>query len=77
MVFGFVTLCEEEDRNSTKKMNKQNSQVKPAEGLKMKDEFSLEAKFYDKIWGKHDYDADVKFLDDLFKEHGCRSVIDI
>lgn len=43
----------------------------------MKDKFSLEAKFYDKIWGKYDYDADVKFLDDLFKEHGCRSVIDI
>jgi SAM-dependent methyltransferase len=43
----------------------------------MKDKFSLEAKFYDKIWGKYDYDSDVKFLDDLFKEHRCRSVIDI
>jgi ubiquinone/menaquinone biosynthesis C-methylase UbiE len=46
-------------------------------GLKMEDEFSLEAKFYDRIWGKYDYDSDVKFLNDLFKEHRCRSVIDI
>lgn len=43
----------------------------------MIDEFSLEAKIYDKIWGKYDYDADVKFLDGLFKEYGCRSIIDI
>ena len=43
----------------------------------MIDEFSLEAKIYDKIWGKYDYDADVKFLDWLFKEYGCRSIIDI
>jgi 2-polyprenyl-3-methyl-5-hydroxy-6-metoxy-1,4-benzoquinol methylase len=43
----------------------------------MKDEFSLEAKIYDKIWGTHDYDADVSFLDELFREHNCKSVIDI
>jgi SAM-dependent methyltransferase len=43
----------------------------------MKDEFSLEAKLYDKVWGKHDYDADVKFLVDVFKAHSCKSVIDI
>jgi len=43
----------------------------------MEDEFNLEAKFYDKIWGKYDYDADVKFLDVLFKEHDCRSIIDV
>lgn len=43
----------------------------------MKDKFGLEAKFYDKIWGKYDYDADVKFLDDFLREHKCRSVIDI
>jgi ubiquinone/menaquinone biosynthesis C-methylase UbiE len=43
----------------------------------VEDEFSLEARLYDKIWGKHDYDSDVKFLDDLFKEHRCESIIDI
>lgn len=43
----------------------------------MKDKFSLEAKLYDKIWGRYDYDADIKFLDGLFKEHGCRSIIDV
>lgn len=43
----------------------------------MEDEFSLEAKFYDKIWGKHDYDADVKFLDALFRKYGCKRIIDI
>jgi len=43
----------------------------------MKDEFSLEAKIYDKIWGKYDYAADVKFLDGLFKEHNCQKIIDI
>jgi len=43
----------------------------------MKDEFSLEARFYDKIWGKHDYDSDVKLLDDFFRKHHCRNVIDI
>jgi len=45
--------------------------------MKMKDEFSLEARFYDKIWGKHDYDADAKFLACLFRKYRCRSVIDI
>jgi ubiquinone/menaquinone biosynthesis C-methylase UbiE len=45
--------------------------------LKIEDEFSLEARFYDKIWGKYDYDSDVKFLDELLKEHKCRSIIDI
>jgi len=43
----------------------------------MKDEFSLEARFYDKIWGRHDYDGDVKFLADFFRKYHCRSVIDI
>lgn len=43
----------------------------------MKDKFSLEAKFYDKIWGKYDYDADIRFLDYLFRQHKSRSVIDI
>jgi ubiquinone/menaquinone biosynthesis C-methylase UbiE len=43
----------------------------------MKDEFSLEAKIYDKIWGRYDYDADVRFLDELFRTHNCRSIIDI
>jgi 2-polyprenyl-3-methyl-5-hydroxy-6-metoxy-1,4-benzoquinol methylase len=43
----------------------------------MKDEFSLEAKIYDKVWGKHDYDSDVKFLNALFHKHGCRSIVDI
>jgi ubiquinone/menaquinone biosynthesis C-methylase UbiE len=43
----------------------------------MKDEFSMEAKLYDKVWGKHDYDADIKFLDDLLRKHNFKSVIDI
>ena len=43
----------------------------------MQDEFSIEARFYDKIWGRYDYDGDVKFLVDLFRKHHCRSVIDI
>jgi ubiquinone/menaquinone biosynthesis C-methylase UbiE len=43
----------------------------------MKDEFGIEARLYDKIWGKYDYDSDVKFLNNLFKEHGCRSIIDV
>jgi SAM-dependent methyltransferase len=43
----------------------------------MKDEFSLEARFYDKIWGRVDYDADAKFLADFFRRYHCRSVIDI
>jgi hypothetical protein len=28
----------------------------------MKDEFSFEAKLYDKVWGKYDYDKDVRAL---------------
>ncbi len=43
----------------------------------MKDEFSLEARFYDKIWGRRDYDADAKFLADFFRKYHCRNVIDI
>jgi len=43
----------------------------------MKDEFSLEARFYEKIWGRYDYDADVKFLTGFFRKYHCRSVIDI
>jgi 2-polyprenyl-3-methyl-5-hydroxy-6-metoxy-1,4-benzoquinol methylase len=43
----------------------------------MKDEFNLEAKLYDKVWGKYDYDKDVRFLNSLFHRYGCRSIIDI
>jgi len=43
----------------------------------MKDEFSLEARFYDKIWGRRDYDSDAKFLADFFRKYHCRNVIDI
>ncbi|MEM2058765.1 MAG: class I SAM-dependent methyltransferase [Thermoproteota archaeon] len=43
----------------------------------MKDVFSLEAKLYDKIWGRYDYDSDVEFLDTLFREYGCKGIIDI
>jgi len=43
----------------------------------MKDEFALEAELYDKVWGKHDYDKDVKFLNSLFRKHNCRSIIDV
>ncbi len=43
----------------------------------MKDVFSLEAKLYDKIWGRYDYDSDVEFLDVLFKDYRCKRVIDI
>jgi len=45
-----------------------------AEGL---DEYSFEARLYDKVWGRYDYDADVKFLNRVFKKHGSRTVIDI
>jgi len=45
--------------------------------ISMKDEFSLEAEFYDKIWGRYDYDIDVKFLEGLFRDYGCESVVDI
>jgi SAM-dependent methyltransferase len=53
-----------------------NSRVRLQE-VKMKDEYGLEAKFYDKIWGRYDYNADVEFLGKLFREHDCRSVIDV
>jgi ubiquinone/menaquinone biosynthesis C-methylase UbiE len=43
----------------------------------MEDEFGLEARLYNKTWGKYDYDSDVKFLNALFKEHRCRSIIDV
>ncbi|MDH5481881.1 MAG: methyltransferase domain-containing protein [Candidatus Bathyarchaeota archaeon] len=43
----------------------------------MNDEFSLEARFYDETWGKYDYDADMKFLNDLFQKKGCKTIIDI
>jgi ubiquinone/menaquinone biosynthesis C-methylase UbiE len=43
----------------------------------MKDEYSLEADWYDMIWGKYDYDNDVKFLNELFKKHGCKNIIDV
>jgi ubiquinone/menaquinone biosynthesis C-methylase UbiE len=44
---------------------------------KMEDEYEFEAKHYDKIWGRYDYDTDVKLLDKLFKKHRCRRIIDI
>jgi len=43
----------------------------------MKDEYRLEAGFYDKIWGRHDYDIDSGFLEDLFQKHDCRSILDV
>jgi len=43
----------------------------------MKDEYEMEAEIYDKIWGKYDYDADIKFLDEFFKAHGCKSILDV
>jgi ubiquinone/menaquinone biosynthesis C-methylase UbiE len=43
----------------------------------LKDEFSFEARIYDKIWGKNDYSIDVKFLDEMFRECGCKKIIDI
>lgn len=43
----------------------------------VKDEFSLEAKFYDKVWGRRNYNTDVKFLDDLFRKCKCRRIIDV
>jgi ubiquinone/menaquinone biosynthesis C-methylase UbiE len=43
----------------------------------MNDEYALEAKFYDKIWGKYDYGTDAEFLDRLLREHRCRRVIDV
>jgi SAM-dependent methyltransferase len=42
-----------------------------------KDEFSLEAELYDRIWGSYDYDTDVKFLADLFQKHHCTNIVDI
>jgi SAM-dependent methyltransferase len=42
----------------------------------MKDEFTFEAKLYDEVWGKRDYDKDVKFLNRLFRKYGCRSILD-
>jgi len=43
----------------------------------MEDEFALEAEIYDRIWGRHDYETDIKFLDRLFRKHGCSSILDI
>lgn len=43
----------------------------------MIDEYAFEAKLYDRIWGKYDYDTDVRFLDKLFKKYRCRRIIDI
>ena len=40
-------------------------------------EYAFEAKLYDRIWGKYDYDIDVRFLDKLFKKYRCRRVLDI
>lgn len=42
-----------------------------------RDEFSTEARIYDRIWGTHDYDSDVKFLADLLKKHRCTSIVDV
>jgi SAM-dependent methyltransferase len=44
---------------------------------KMMDEYAFEAKLYDRIWGRYDYDTDVRFLDRLFKKHHCRSILDV
>jgi ubiquinone/menaquinone biosynthesis C-methylase UbiE len=41
------------------------------------DEYAFEAKLYDRVWGKYDYDTDVKFLDRLLKRYRCKSIIDI
>jgi len=46
-------------------------------GSRIEDEFSLEARLYDKVWGKHDYDADVRFLADEFKARNCKDIIDV
>lgn len=43
----------------------------------MEDKYDLEAKFYDIIWGKYDYDTDVKFLNTLFKKYRCKNVVDV
>jgi ubiquinone/menaquinone biosynthesis C-methylase UbiE len=43
----------------------------------LKDKFSIEAKLYDKIWGRHDYDSDVKFLHNLFRRYGCKKIVDV
>lgn len=45
--------------------------------MKLIDEYAFEAKLYDRVWGKYDYDTDVKFLDGLFKKYRCRRIIDI
>jgi SAM-dependent methyltransferase len=45
--------------------------------VKLKDEFNLEAKVYDRVWGKRDYEADVWFLDELFRRHHCKAVLDV
>jgi ubiquinone/menaquinone biosynthesis C-methylase UbiE len=43
----------------------------------VEDEFSLEAKIYDKIWGQRNYDVEVEFLHELFQKHGCKSIVDV
>jgi ubiquinone/menaquinone biosynthesis C-methylase UbiE len=50
---------------------------KKSKRWQIKDEFSVEAKFYDKVWERYGYAVDVKFLDNLFRKHNCKSVIDI
>ena len=45
--------------------------------IKLKDEFSLDAEVCDRVWAKNSYDHDVKFLDELFRKHRCRSVLDV
>jgi ubiquinone/menaquinone biosynthesis C-methylase UbiE len=47
------------------------------EELEMEDKFSLEAKLYDKIWGKYNYDSDVEFLNEMFRKHCCKKIIDL
>lgn len=51
--------------------------VNPMVKSSLKDEFSLEARIYDKIWGTYDYNTDVKLLNELFQEHGCKKIIDV
>jgi SAM-dependent methyltransferase len=43
----------------------------------MMDEFDVEAKLYDRVWGTYDYDTDVEFLTRLFQKHGSRTIVDV
>jgi 2-polyprenyl-3-methyl-5-hydroxy-6-metoxy-1,4-benzoquinol methylase len=43
----------------------------------VKDDFAIEARFYDRVWGKYDYDSDVKLMNEVFREHRYTKIIDI